>query len=84
MIGDGPVLRHYVIELGVVEPLLSFMKPKIPILFLRNVTWVIVNLCENKSIEELLPVLNALIHPMDLNVCEVHYIYVFCSYGIRF
>ncbi|CAH1990723.1 unnamed protein product [Acanthoscelides obtectus] len=75
VIGDGPVLRDYVIQLGVVEPLLSFIKPEIPIPFLRNVTWVIVNLCRNKdppppmaTIEELLPALNALIHHTDVNI----------------
>lgn len=75
IIGDGPHLRDYVIELGVVQPLLSFIKPEIPISFLRNVTWVIVNLCRNKdppppiqTIKELLPALNALIHHSDTNV----------------
>ncbi|KAK9869897.1 hypothetical protein WA026_003617 [Henosepilachna vigintioctopunctata] len=75
IIGDGPMLRDYVIELGVVEPLLSFIKPEIPISFLRNVTWVIVNLCRNKepppskkTINNLLPALNALIHHTDVNI----------------
>ncbi len=40
IIGDGPHLRDYVIGLGVVQPLLSFINPDIPISFLRNVTWV--------------------------------------------
>lgn len=78
IIGDGPVLRDYVIELGIVQPLLSFIKPEIPISFLRNVTWVIVNLCRNKdppppihTIEELLPALNLLIHHSDINVRRV-------------
>ena len=31
--GDGPHLRDYVIQLGVVETLLSFISPDIPITF---------------------------------------------------
>lgn len=75
VIGDGPVPRDYVIKLGVVEPLLRFIKPDIPISFLRNVTWVIVNLCRNKepppppeTIKDILPALNILIHHTDINV----------------
>lgn len=75
VIGDGPVLRDYVIKLGVVQPLLSFIKPEIPIPFLRNVTWVVVNLCRNKeppppmpTILEILPALNVLIHHSDVNI----------------
>ncbi|CAN8021400.1 unnamed protein product, partial [Ixodes persulcatus] len=75
IIGDGPQLRDYVIQLGVVEPLLSFIKPCMPLTFLRNVTWVIVNLCRNKdppppldTIKEILPSLCLLIHHTDNNV----------------
>lgn len=75
IIGDGPALRDYVIQLGVVQPLLQFIKPDIPLTFLRNVTWVIVNLCRNKdppppiqTIQEMLPALNILIHHTDINV----------------
>uniref|UniRef100_A0A4Y0BGM9 IBB domain-containing protein n=1 Tax=Anopheles funestus TaxID=62324 RepID=A0A4Y0BGM9_ANOFN len=75
IIGDGPSLRDYVIKLGVVQPLLSFIQPEIPIPFLRNVTWVIVNLCRNKdppppaaTILEILPALNMLIHHTDINI----------------
>jgi importin subunit alpha-4/3 len=75
IIGDGPMLRDYVIKLGVVQPLLSFVKPDIPISFLRNVTWVIVNLCRNKdppppiqTINQILPALCHLIHNPDVNI----------------
>lgn len=75
IIGDGPTLRDYVIELGVVQPLLSFIRPDISIQFLRNVTWVIVNLCRNKdpppskyTIKEILPALRLLINHTDLNI----------------
>lgn len=75
IIGDGPVLRDFVIEMGVVKPLLSFIKPEIPISFLRNVTWVIVNLCRSKdppppakTIQEILPALNVLIVHSDTSV----------------
>lgn len=75
IVGDGPHLRDYVIGLGVVQPLLSFISPEIPVSFLRNVTWVVVNLCRNKdppppvqTIKDILPALNMLIHHNDINI----------------
>jgi len=75
IIGDGPSLRDYVISLNVVKPLLQFINPEIPITFLRNVTWVIVNLCRNKdppppsaTISELLPALCQLIQHEDTSI----------------
>lgn len=75
IIGDGPQCRDYVIRLGVVKPLLTFINPNIPLSFLRNVTWVIVNLCRNKdppppqeTIQEILPALCILIHHTDTNI----------------
>ncbi|POI33290.1 hypothetical protein CIB84_002958 [Bambusicola thoracicus] len=72
---DGPQCRDYVISLGVVKPLLSFISPSIPITFLRNVTWVMVNLCRHKdppppmeTIQEILPALCVLIHHTDVNI----------------
>lgn len=75
IIGDGPQCRDLVIGLGVVEPLLKFISPEIPMSFLRNVTWVIVNLCRSKeppppleTIQKLLPALAFLIQNMDTNI----------------
>jgi len=75
IIGDGPVLRDFVIKHGVVAPLLTFIDPNVPLTFLRNVTWVIVNLCRNKeppppmeTIQQLLPALGVLIHHSDLDI----------------
>ncbi|XP_076002081.1 importin subunit alpha-3 [Genypterus blacodes] len=75
IIGDGPQCRDFVITLGVVSPLLSFISPSIPITFLRNVTWVMVNLCRHKdppppmeTIQEILPALCVLIHHTDVSI----------------
>ncbi|RWS15915.1 importin subunit alpha-3-like protein [Dinothrombium tinctorium] len=75
IIGDGPQLRDYCINLGVVRPLLSLIEPDMSLSFLRNVTWVIVNLCRNKdppppidTIKELLPALAYLIHHQDSTI----------------
>lgn len=75
IIGDGPQCRDYVISLGAVQPLLSFINPTIPLAFLRNVAWVIVNLCRNKeppppvdTIKEILPALCVLINHTDINI----------------
>lgn len=75
IIGDGPHCRDLVIKLGVVQPLLHFISPDIPLSFLRNVTWVIVNLCRSKdppppedTIRQLLPALAFLIQHSDTNI----------------
>jgi hypothetical protein len=75
IIGDGPHFRDYCIELGIVEPLLKFVAPEIPLNFLRNVTWVMVNLCRSKDpppsrqiVQTLLPALAMLIHHQDTSI----------------
>ena len=47
--GDGPHYRDYCLQSGILTPLLAFITPEIPLSFLRNVTWVIVNLCRAKE-----------------------------------
>ena len=83
IIGDGPQCRDLVISSGVVEPLLQFINPEIPMSFLRNVTWVIVNLCRSKdpppsddTIRQLLPALAFLIQNTDINVSV--FVTLFC------
>lgn len=68
IIGDGPHLRDFCINLGVVKPLIKLVDVSNPIQLLRNVTWVIVNLCRRKdpsppieTIQEILPTLKYLI-----------------------
>ncbi|XP_064638150.1 importin subunit alpha-4-like [Lineus longissimus] len=79
IIGDGPELRNFVISHDVVQPLLNFIdpnrKPPLPLPFLRNVTWVIVNLCRNKdpppptpTILQILPALKYLTKHNDINI----------------
>lgn len=75
IIGDGPELRDFVIQSGVIPLLLRFINPEIPLTFLRNVTWVIVNLCRNKdpppaldSVKQIVPALAGLITHDDVNI----------------
>ncbi|CAF2631363.1 unnamed protein product [Rotaria sp. Silwood2] len=75
LIGDGSRLRDYAIELGVIQPLIEFIQKDIPITFLRNVTWVIVNLCRHKDpplslnvVQEILPALKYLLSFTDVTV----------------
>jgi hypothetical protein len=74
-LGDGPRLRDYAVDLGVIRPLVEFIHKDVPITFLRNVTWVIVNLCRHKepplaltAVQEILPALNYLISYTDITV----------------
>ncbi|CAF1283799.1 unnamed protein product [Adineta ricciae] len=75
LIGDGPRLRDYAIELGVIPPLIEFIQKDIPVTFLRNVTWVIVNLCRHKepplpinSVQDILPALKYLLSFVDVTI----------------
>lgn len=87
-LGDGPRLRDYAIELGVIKPLVEFIQKDIPVTFLRNVTWVIVNLCRHKepplsiaAVHEILPALLYLIGYTDITVCMI--ISINCIKGKR-
>ena len=49
IIGDGPFLRNYVLSCGFLEPLIQLTQSNCSISFLRNITWVIVNICRIKN-----------------------------------
>ena len=58
-----------------IKPLVEFIQRDIPVTFLRNVTWVIVNLCRHKdpplalnAVQEILPALKYLIAYTDITV----------------
>ncbi|CAF1573806.1 unnamed protein product [Rotaria magnacalcarata] len=75
LIGDGSRLRDYAIELGVIPPIVEFLQKEIPITFLRNVTWVFVNLCRHKdpplslnAAAEILPALKYLLVYSDITI----------------
>lgn len=76
--GDGPQCRDYVISLGVVKPLLSFISPSIPITFLRNVTWVMVNLCRHKDPPPPMETIQE-VSAVCLSVC-LHAFMCWCAY----
>ncbi|KAL7669402.1 hypothetical protein ACOME3_010059 [Neoechinorhynchus agilis] len=76
IIGDGAECREYVVRHGFIDLLLAFVNPNTGLPFLRNVTWVMVNLCRNKDkplpslklIGQLTPALLKLIHHTDHNI----------------
>ncbi|XP_016965076.1 importin subunit alpha-3-like [Drosophila biarmipes] len=78
IIGDGPLLRDFVIRLGVVQPLLSFIEREVPTTILYNVTLVIGNLCRRYfyqpipegTVLQILPALEGLINHADLDILK--------------
>jgi hypothetical protein len=68
-------MRDYVINSGIVGPILTLARSEIPVSFLRNVTWTISNLCRNKIpsppievIRAVLPTLAYLVQQDDTEV----------------
>lgn len=75
VIGDNEKYRDVVIGYGFVSALLNLIRPNLEIGFLRNATWVIVNLCRNKQppikievVAQLIPALLYLIESPDHNI----------------
>lgn len=72
IIGDGASFRDLVIANNFVPALLNIIRPNLEVGFLRNVTWVLVNLCRNKDpapsldvIKQLIPALVSLVRSTD-------------------
>lgn len=72
VIGDGAQRRNYVIRMGIVPPLVDLCKSKTSIELLRQVAWVLSQLCRfldpptpNQIIKKILPQLSELIKYKD-------------------
>ncbi|XP_017080176.1 importin subunit alpha-3-like [Drosophila eugracilis] len=75
IIGDGPLLRDFVIKLGVVQPLLHLVQPNMISSVVCNVALVIGNLCRHydppvakETVLELLPTLEILMDHSDTEI----------------
>ncbi|XP_037720470.1 importin subunit alpha-3-like [Drosophila subpulchrella] len=79
IIGDGPLLRDFVIRMGVVQPLVSFTQRDVPSPMLYNVALVIGNLCRyyssssiatisTENVLQILPALEVLISNENLDI----------------
>lgn len=75
IIGDCAEFRDQVISYNFVPALLNLIRPNVDLTFLRNETWVLVNLCRNKDppphinvINQIIPALQYLMQCSDLPV----------------
>ncbi|XP_011188423.1 importin subunit alpha [Zeugodacus cucurbitae] len=73
--GDGAAARDIVIQHNVVDGILGLINCETPLSFLRNIVWLMSNLCRNKNpsppfeeIKRLLPVLSRLLLGEDTQV----------------
>lgn len=75
IVGDGAEARDLVISHGFVPEFITLIHPQLELGFLRNTTWVIVNLCRNKDpptsitvVKQLLPALLFLVDSQDQTI----------------
>lgn len=73
--GDGAVTRDEVLQYDTVEALIRLIKPDTPVTFLRNIVWLMSNLCRNKNpppsfdkVKVMLPMLANLLQNPDIQV----------------
>ena len=74
IVGEGPQMRDFVINNGVIQPLLALVNQETPTTLLRTVTWTISNFCRNRTtstpveVMQCLPVLAQLVQHSDREV----------------
>ncbi|KAH8334235.1 importin subunit alpha [Drosophila kikkawai] len=73
--GDGAAARDIVIHHNVIDGILPLINNETPLSFLRNIVWLMSNLCRNKNpsppfeqVKRLLPVLSQLLQSQDIQV----------------
>lgn len=73
--GDGPATRDIVLNNNAIEGLMRLITNETPISFLRNIVWLMSNLCRNKNppppfekVKVMLPVLAELLQHTDIQV----------------
>ncbi|XP_017005768.1 importin subunit alpha [Drosophila takahashii] len=73
--GDGAAARDIVIHHNVIDGILPLINNETPLSFLRNIVWLMSNLCRNKNpsppfeqVKRLLPVLSQLLLSQDIQV----------------
>ncbi|EDW03134.1 importin subunit alpha [Drosophila grimshawi] len=73
--GDGAAARDIVIQNNVIDGILRLINNDTPLSFLRNIVWLMSNLCRNKNpsppfeqVKRLLPVLSQLLLTQDIQV----------------
>ena len=74
IVGEGPQMRDFVINNGVIQPLLALVNQETPTTLLRTVTWTMSNFCRNRTtstpveVMQCLPVLAQLVQHSDREV----------------
>lgn len=73
--GDGAPMRDYILDKGIIKPLIALVTETAQISFLQNLTWTVSNLCRNKNphpalkyVTDLLPTIVKLVNCADKQV----------------
>ncbi|XP_050530309.1 importin subunit alpha-3-like [Daktulosphaira vitifoliae] len=75
IIGDGSILRDYLIGLNFLPKLIHFIDRRVPPPFMRHISWTLLNMCRQTEppldlsvIDELIPAFSILLHNADSRV----------------